>query len=178
MKNFQQLRTPITGIVVDDSACEVNDLAPCGGVQVSVPAHEVWDDLVARAVASDWVGLEALSGIPGTVADAVRVNAAAHGQAVADTAFSVRTWDRSIDAQKTFPLADCNFGPNTSRFLETLVDGSDRFELLDVAFLFRQGDLTTAILDAELAATLGIDVGGRLPLGTVRNVVGGWTSAS
>ena len=171
MTNFRQIHAPISGIVVDDSACEVDDLAYCGGVQVSVPADEGWDDLAARAVASDWVGIEALSGIPGTVGDVVRVNGAAHGQAVADTIVSVRTWDRSTDSQKTFPLADCNFGTNTSRLLETLDDGSQRFELLDVSFLFRQGDLTTPIRDEALADVLGIEVGGRVPLGAVREAV-------
>lgn len=171
MANFQHLHAPITGIVVDDSACEIDDLAYCGGVQVTVPAGEGWDALVARAVASEWVGIEALSGIAGTVGDAVRANAAAHGQAVADTVVSVRTWDRFADAQKTFPLADCHFGPDTSRFLETLVDGAGRFEILDVSFLFKQGNLTTPIRDEALAGALGIDVGGRVPLGAVRDVV-------
>lgn len=168
MVNFRQLRTPISGIVVDDSACEVDDLAPCGGVEVSVPAGQEWDALVARAVASDWVGIEALSGLPGTVGDAIRVNASAHGQAVADTLVSVRTWDRSVDSQKTFPLIDCHFGHRTSRFLEELTDGSERFEILDVVFLFREGDLTTPVRDRDLAALLGIDVGVRVPLGDVR----------
>ncbi|MEO7587148.1 MAG: hypothetical protein ABIS84_03885 [Arachnia sp.] len=171
MRNFQQLRAPITGIVVDDSACEVNDLASCGGVQVTVPADEGWDDFVARAVASEWVGVEALTGIPGTLDDVVRTNGAAHGRAVADTVVSVRTWDRSTDAQKTFPLADCGFGPASSRFVEVLPDGSERFEILDVAFLFRQGDLTTPIQDAALAEALGVDVGSRVPLGAVRDAL-------
>ena len=173
MATFRQLRAPITGIIVDDSACEVDDLAYCGGVQVSVPGYEGWDDFVARAVASDWVGIEALSGIPGTVADVVRVNGAAHGQAVADTLVSVRTWDRSLDAQKTLPLVDCNFGPGTSRLLETLGDGSRRFQLLDVSFLFKQGDLTTPIRDGALADALGIERGGRVPLGAVRAAMRG-----
>lgn len=173
MVNFRQLRAPISGIVVDDSACEVDDLAYCGGVQVTVPPIEGWDDFVERAVASDWVGVEALSGIPGTVGDAVRANAAAHGQAVADTIVSVRTWDRAADAQKTFPLVDCKFGPHSSRFQETLPDGSERFELLDVCFLFRQGDLTNPIRDGALAEALGIEVGGRVALGAVREAVQG-----
>lgn len=171
MINFRKLHTPITGITVDDSACDVNDLVPCGGVQVTVPPAESWDDFVVRAVATDWVGIEALSEISGTVGDAVRTNAAAHGQAIADTVFSVRTWDRQADAQKTFPLADCNFGPNTSRFQEILDDGSDRFEILEVSFLFRQGDLTAPIRDEALAGMLGIDLGSRVSLGAVREAV-------
>ncbi len=168
MTDFRQVKAPITGIVVDDSACEVDDLAP---VQVTVAADEGWDALVEKAVASDWVGIESLSGIAGTVGDVVRSNAAAHGQAVANTLFSVRTWDRLVDTQKTFPFVDCRFGPGTSRFQETLADGSDRFEFLDVSFLFRQGDLTSPIQDPALAGTLGIDVGSRVPLAAVREAV-------
>jgi UDP-N-acetylmuramate dehydrogenase len=171
VKNFLQAHAPIAGITIDDSACEVDELAYCGGVQVNVPASDEWDDLVALAVASDWVGIEALSYIDGTVGDAVRTNAAAHGQAVADTVSSVRTWDRSADAQRTFPLADCDFGPNKSRFLETMSDGSERFEVLDVSFLFRQGDLTTPIRNKYLVGVLGIELGGRVSLGVVRDAV-------
>ncbi len=171
MTNFRRIQAPITDIVVDDSSCEVDDLAYCGGVQVIVPATQGWDDLVARAVASDWVGIEALSAIPGTVGDAVCANVSAHGQAVADTVVSVRTWDRSVDAQRTFPLADCTFGSGTSAFQESLADGSERFQILDVAFLFRQGDLTTPIVEEGLARLMGIDVGNRVPLGAVREAV-------
>jgi len=169
--NLRQIPELITGIIVDDSACEVDDLAPCGGVQVTVPSSEDWDALTARAVDSDWVGIEGLSGIAGTVGDAVRTNVAARGQAVADTVVSVRTWDRASDAQRTFPLVGCDFGPGTSRMLEVMPDGSERFEILDVAFLFKQGDLTTPIRDEALAVALGVAVGGRVPLAAVREAV-------
>lgn len=171
MANFTQLRAPITGIVVDDSACEVDNLAPCGGVQVTVPASEEWDRLVARAVDSDWVGIESLSGIAGTVGDVIRANGAAYGQAVADTVISVRTWDRAADRQKTFPLVDCHFGAGTSRFQEVMDDETVRFDILDIAFLFRQGDLTAPIRDQALSGALGIDVGVRVPLAAVREAV-------
>ncbi|NHB84941.1 hypothetical protein G7085_10880 [Tessaracoccus sp. HDW20] len=96
---------PITGMEVDDSACEVDDLAFCGGVQVRVPATDSWGDLVEHAVASDWVGIEALAAVPGTVADAVTTDATAHGQSVSDTLSSVRTWDLATDQQRSFPVA-------------------------------------------------------------------------
>ena len=171
MRKFPQLHAPITGIVVDESACETDDLAFCGGVQVTVPATESWDALVARAVASDWRGIEALSGLTGTVADAVRDNYTAHGQGVGDVLYSVRTWDRSADAQKTFPMSDLGLISGGSRLQEKLTDGSLRFEILDVAFLFRQGDLTTPIPDEALAALVGLSEGGRAKLTAVREAV-------
>lgn len=166
MLPIEPLKTPIAGIVVDDSACEVDDLAFCGGVQVTVPGGEPWAGLVELAVASDWVGIEALASWPGTVADAVRANASAHGQAVADTLSSVRTWDRRSDAQKSFPAADCRPGDPGSPLLERLADGP-RYEILEVSFLFRQGDLTTPIPDGDLADLLGVEPGTRVPLGAV-----------
>lgn len=163
-----QTSLPIAGFVIDDSACDVDDLAFCGGVQVTVAADESWDGLVERAVAEGWMGVEALSGIPGTVADVVRANSAAYGQAVADTVASVRTWDRVADAQRTFPAVECAFVDGGSRFQEPLDDGGLRYELLDVAFLFRQGDFSAPIVDGVLAGALSVAVGARVPLAEVR----------
>ena len=63
----------------------------CGGAYVTVAAGEDWDALVARAVANGWVGLEALSGIPGSVGASPIQNVGASGQEVADTLARVRT---------------------------------------------------------------------------------------
>ena len=159
---------PVPGFIVDDSACEVDDLAFCGGVQVTVAAGEQWSAVVERAVAEGWTGVEALDGVPGTVADVVRANGAAHGQEVADTVAAVRTWDRAVDAQRTFPAVDCAFVDGGSRFQEQLADGALRYDLLDVAFLFRQGDYSAPIVDEVLAGALDVAVGARVPLADVR----------
>ena len=150
--------------VVDASACEVDDLAPCGGVDVRVGGDVNWGEFVERAVAAGWPGVERLGGVPGTVADVVRANPESDGQAVADVVASVGTWDRATDRARTFSYVDCEFGPSTSRFGERLPDGQYRYDVIDVSFLFKQGDLTTPIRDVELAALLGIAPGGRLPL--------------
>ena len=91
--------------------------------------------------------------------------------AVADTVVAVRTWDRETDAQRTFPLSECGFRPGGSRFQEVLGDGSWRFEILDVAFLLKQGDLTAPVQDVALAAAVGIQRGQRVPLADVRDAV-------
>lgn len=167
----QQLRVPKTGVSVDNTGCDVDDLAFCGAVQVRVGADERWGPLVERAVASGWVGIESLAGVAGSVADVTRHNASQCGQAVADTVVAVRTWDRATDAQRTFPWNECGFGGGGSRFQERLLDGSLRFEILDVAFLFKQGDLSGPVQDPELAEALGIQIGGRAPLGEVRHAI-------
>lgn len=152
------------GITVDASACELDDLAPCGGVDVKVDGDVRWDELVERAAMSGWPGLERLGGRAGTAADAVRVNAEADGQAVADSVASVRAWDRAEERAHTFALAECAFGPGTSRFLETLPGGEDRYEIRDVSFLFETGTKTRPIRDPQLATLLGIEPGERVPL--------------
>jgi UDP-N-acetylmuramate dehydrogenase len=151
-------------IVVDASACEMDDLAPCGGVDVTVGGDVNWGEFVERAVTSGWPGVERLGGKPGTVADVIRTNAEADAQAVADVVASVGTWDRAADRARTFAYVECEFGPSTSRFEERLPDGRYRYDVVDVSFLFKQGDLTTPIRDPELAERLGIEPGDRLPL--------------
>src|SRR5690606_25545491 len=66
----------------------------CSGAMVTVAAGEDWDAFVAHAVAHDWEGVEALSGIPGSVGATPIQNVGAYGQEVADTIVSVRVWDR------------------------------------------------------------------------------------
>lgn len=161
---------PVPRVVVDDSACDVDDLSPCGGVTVTVPGDQPWDELVDLAVRSSWPGVEALSGLGGDVAGAVRDNLSAHGQAVADTVASVRTWDRATDAQRTFAWGDLGFGEGRSALQERLPDGDHRFRVLDVALLFRLGDLAP-VRDPGLARRLGVRPGERVPLADVRAAV-------
>lgn len=153
-----------TRLLVDESACDLDDLAPCGGVDVTVGGDVDWAEFVQRAVTSSWPGIERLGGVPGTVADVVRANVDVYGQAVAETVASVGTYDRAADRTWTFAYAECTFGPSTSRFQERLPDGQYRYDIIDVSFLFQLGDTTTPIREPELAARLGIEPGDRLPL--------------
>jgi UDP-N-acetylmuramate dehydrogenase len=146
---------------------DVEDGVSCGGVMVTVAAGENWDDLVARAVDSGWVGVEALSGIPGAVGATPIQNVGAYGQEVSQTIASVRVWDRRLKGVRTFANADCGFGYRTSRFKAD----PGRHVVLEVTFQFRQGSLGAPVRYAELATTLGIDQGERAPLADVRAAV-------
>jgi UDP-N-acetylmuramate dehydrogenase len=143
------------------------DDATCGGVLVTVAAGEGWDDLVARAVASGWVGVEALSGIPGSVGATPIQNVGAYGQEVAQTVASVRVWDRKLRGIRTFANADCGFGYRHSRFKAD----PQRHVVLSVTFQFRQGDLGAPVEYAELARALGVERGERASLAAVRETV-------
>jgi len=139
----------------------------CGGAFVTVAAGEVWDDLVARAVEEGWVGVEALSGIPGSVGATPVQNVGAYGQEVADTIASVRCWDRVESAYRTFAVADCGFGYRTSRFKRD----PGRYVVLEVTFQLTLGHLGAPVRYAELARTLGVEPGSRAPSGAVREAV-------
>ena len=167
----RSVRVAITGMEIDETGCDTDDLVYCGAVQVTAAPGEQWDDLVARAVQTGWVGVEALSWLPGSVTDAVRYNAAAYGQSVADVVVSVRTWDRAQGAQRTFPAVDCSFALGSSRFQETLVDGTARYVILGVSLLLPQGELTKPVRDPELAALLGVTLGERVELARVREAL-------
>jgi UDP-N-acetylmuramate dehydrogenase len=145
-----------------------DDASPqCGGVDVTVAAGEDWDTLVATAAERGWVGLEALSGIPGSVGATPVQNVGAYGQEVAQTIASVRTWDRVDHAVRTFANAECGFGYRTSRFKAE----PGRHVVLEVTFQLRQGDLGAPVQYAELARTLGVELGARAPLADVRRAV-------
>ena len=153
-------------VVVETAGLEpVQDL--CSGAQVTVAAGESWDALVAHAVEQRWVGVEALSGIPGSVGATPIQNVGAYGQEVADTIASVRCWDRVEDVQRTFFAADCGFGYRTSRFKQD----PTRHLVLSVTFQLRLGELGAPVRYAELARTLGVQPGERAPLTDVRRAV-------
>jgi UDP-N-acetylmuramate dehydrogenase len=156
-----------TGVVADTDACDVDTLASCGGVVLTVAAGESWDDLVAQCVGSGWVGVEALSGIPGAVGSTPIQNVGAYGQEVSQTISRVRTWDRIDRTQRTFAAADCGFGYRHSRFKADPA----RYVVLEVSFQLKQGTLSAPVAYAELARSLGVEVGERAPLDAVRREV-------
>ena len=144
-----------------------SDEASCGGVTVRVDAGVTWDSVVGEAVEAGWVGIEALSGIPGSVGATPIQNVGAYGQDVAQTIASVRVWDRTLRGVRTFANADCGFGYRHSRFKAD----PGRHVVLDVTFQFRQGDLGAPVAYAELARALGVGIGERTPMADVREAV-------
>lgn len=143
------------------------DADACSGAMVTVAAGEPWDAFVARAVREGWVGIEAMSGIPGSVGATPIQNVGAYGQEVSESIAAVRVLDRRDGAVRTIPAADCGFAYRHSRFKAE----PDRHVVLTVAFQLRLGDLGAPVAYAELARTLGVQVGERAPLTAVRDAV-------
>jgi UDP-N-acetylmuramate dehydrogenase len=138
----------------------------CGGAMVRVAAGEVWDDVVARAVAERWAGVEALSGIPGLAGATPIQNVGAYGQEVSQTIAQVRTWDRQEQAVRTFMNDDCQFTYRHSRF-----KASDRYVVLDVLFQFEIADLSRPLAYAAVAGALDVELGTRVPIEDARAAV-------
>lgn len=160
-------RGRVVEIATRGIAPDVEDGVSCGGVLVTVAAGESWDDLVALAVEREWAGIEALSGIPGSVGATPIQNVGAYGQEVSQTIASVRVWDRTLRGVRTFANADCGFGYRTSRFKAD----PGRHVVLSVTFQLRQGSLGGPVAYAELARALGVEVGERAGLADVRRAV-------
>ena len=165
------------GVVVRDTRSGVNvaSVDACGGASFDVMAGHSWDALVAQAVDSDWVGLEALSGIPGTVGAAPLQNIGAYGQEVAGAVASVRVWDRSRGEVKTLAASQLHFGYRSSA-LKASMSGAPWYPspsaiVLSVSFQVRLASLSAPIAYAELARTLGVEVGTRAPSHEVRAAV-------
>lgn len=150
-------------------SCTIDEpgAAMCGGAVVTVAAGENWDNFVEFAIAQEWRGLEALSGIPGLVGATPIQNVGAYGAEVSQHLWSVRTWDRQTNRYRTFPVSDCGFGYRTSVFKRN----PGRYIVVEVSFQFRQGNLSTPIRYAELARALGVEVGDRAPMDEVRAAV-------
>lgn len=143
------------------------ETADCSGAQLEVAAGETWDDLVARAVAAQWSGMETLSGIPGSVGAVPIQNVGAYGAEVATLIQRVRTWDRAEGAIRTFAAAECGFGYRDSRFKRE----KGRHLVLRVYFQLPPGELGQPVRYPELARALGIEVGQCAPAARVRETV-------
>jgi UDP-N-acetylmuramate dehydrogenase len=152
-----------TGVAADDEGADPT----CGGVLVTVAAGESWDLFVAAAVDRGWVGVEALSGIPGSVGATPIQNVGAYGQEISQTLASVKVWDRKLQGIRTFAAPDCGFGYRTSRFKAD----PGRHVVLEATFQFRQGELGAPVTYAELAGALGVEPGARAPMDDVRRAV-------
>lgn len=146
---------------------QIEDVAACAGAFVNVAAGEPWDDVVAASVEHEWVGIEALSGIPGLTGSTPIQNVGAYGQEVAQTIARVRVYDRAERRVVTRGVAECHFSYRNSVFKAI----PNRFVVLSVSFQFRLGSLSAPIRYAELARSLGVAEGERAPLAEVRAAV-------
>lgn len=119
------------------------------------------------------MGLETLSGIPGTVGAAPVQNVGAYGHEISEVVSSVTTLDRETGQRRQFSLSELGFGYRTSVLKESLEKWgpSPRWIVLDVEFAFRHATLSAPVAYAQLARTLGCKVGDRVDALAVREAV-------
>ncbi|RAX22283.1 UDP-N-acetylmuramate dehydrogenase [Actinomyces sp. Z5] len=171
------------GVVVRDARQEVSLSADdrCGGVEFTATAGTTWDDLVREAIANQWGGFAPLSGIPGTVGAAPVQNIGAYGAEVAELLASVRAWDRAAGRPVHLPLARLRLSYRDSDLKRSLTDATigggrtwgptGRWVVLSVTFSVRTASLSAPIAYAQLARTLGAEVGDRVDARAVRDAV-------
>jgi UDP-N-acetylmuramate dehydrogenase len=138
-----------------------------GGGVLRVAAGEPWDPFVAACVAEGLSGLEALSGIPGSVGATPIQNVGAYGQEVAATITGVRALDRHRGAIVELTPQDCRFAYRSSAFKAD----PTRWVVLEVTFRPEPSGRSRPVRYGELAGALGVAVGATTGLGDVRDAV-------
>lgn len=116
-----------------------------------------WDDLVSRAISSQFWGLELMSAIPGGVAAAIVGNIAAYGQAVVDTLAWVEVFDRTTGKTRRIQSKELGL---TYRFSNFQTPEFKSLVILRAAFKLSESPINVleyqAALDVALAQ--GYDV--------------------
>ena len=174
---------PFPGRVVRDARRGIRraDAAACFGVSIDIPAGQPWDEVVTTAVEEGWVGIEALAGIPGSTGATPVQNVGAYGQEVAETLASVRVYDRLSRRVRVLAVGELGLGYRTSVLKRSLSDAeagggrtwgpTGRYVVLEVTLQLPEGSRSAPVRYAELARTLGVDAGARVPAAELRAAV-------
>ena len=144
-----------------------------GFARLRAEAGEDWDVVVAAAVAAGLAGIEAMSGIPGTVGAAPVQNIGAYGQEILQTLIEVELLDEDSGEVVTVSAADLGLGFRTSSLKQHYGSAAERrgvilsvtLELLEV------GGGSHVVAGDQLRAALGLAADAEVSLGWVRDHV-------
>lgn len=126
----------VDGLVIQTALRGVTIQPTADCVELTLASGEPWDDAVARAVAANWAGIEALSGIPGLAGATPIQNVGAYGQEISQVFLRARVLDRQSLVVTTFSAEDCRFGYRDSVFKHE----PERWIVLDLTLRLRTGD--------------------------------------
>ena len=144
-------------------------------VRLRVQAGETWDDLVAWTVEHGYAGLEALSGIPGSVGAAPVQNIGAYGQELASTLVAIEFLDEGAQTPRRMTAAELELGYRTSVLKEGLagIVVTVEFDLHDTAAerAVLGESLGQPIAYGQLADALHVQQGDRVAIADVRGSV-------
>ncbi|MFD5226522.1 UDP-N-acetylmuramate dehydrogenase [Microbacterium sp. NPDC058342] len=141
-----------------------------GRVRLRVQAGHNWDELVAHAVERGYAGIEAMSGIPGTVGAAPVQNVGAYGQEIQETLVEVELIDEGAHAPVVVPAAELELGFRTSVLKHHYGEAQGRRAVilsvtLDLAVT---GDAGRVVRGDQLRRALGLEDFEPVPLTWVR----------
>jgi len=144
-------------------------------VRIRVQAGESWDDLVAWTVEHGYSGIEALSGIPGSVGAAPVQNIGAYGQELEATLVAIDFLDEAADTPRRMTAEELELAYRTSVLKQGLrgIVVSVELELHDTAAerAVLGEALGQPIAYGQLADALNVQLGDRVPIGLVRDSV-------
>ena len=135
-------------------------------VRLRVQAGEPWESLVEYTVARGLAGIEALSGIPGSTGAAPVQNIGAYGQEISTSLVAVDFLDYLSGDLQRLTAADLGFDYRTS-----VLKQGRRGLVLSVEFDLVRSEQGQPVAYAQLASSLGVELGDRVPLRTVRDTV-------
>ncbi|MFB6610094.1 UDP-N-acetylmuramate dehydrogenase [Agromyces sp. NPDC056379] len=166
-----------TVIRVATRGIEVLPAAPGveASVRLRVQAGETWDDLVAWTVEHGYSGIEALSGIPGSVGAAPVQNIGAYGQELASTLVAIEFLDEGAATPRRMTAAELELGYRTSVLKQGLagIVVTVELELHDTAAerAVLGEALGQPIAYGQLADALHVQQGDRVAIADVRGSV-------
>jgi UDP-N-acetylmuramate dehydrogenase len=158
----------LTGLNVIQVANEGIDVRFEGEtVLVRVAAGENWDSLVEQVVARGWAGIEALSGIPGTVGAAPIQNIGAYGRELVDVLVQLEFLDYETGELEILTNQELGFAYRDSIFKRGKLGIVTWIELK----LQNLGGLSEPINSTQLAAALNLEMGSQAQVGQIREQV-------
>lgn len=134
-------------------------------------AGEPWDGVVRRSLEEGLSGLESLSGIPGTTGATPVQNVGAYGTEVSQWFHSARLYDRRERRVVEFDRSEMGFAYRDSRLKREPLGASPRWMVLEVVFALPVDGQSAPLRYAELARSLGTEVGGTADARDVRAAV-------
>lgn len=166
---------PFDGAVVRilTSGIEVLPSPRPGFVRLRVQAGHSWDELVDFAIARGLAGIEAMSGIPGTVGAAPVQNIGAYGQEIAETLVEVELIDESTAEVSTVPASELGLGFRTSVLKHHYGSVPERSAVILTATLELEvvGAQERPVRGAQLRSALGLGAEASVSLSWIREHV-------
>lgn len=136
-------------------------------IELRVQAGENWDEFVAWCIERGYAGLEAMSGIPGSVGATPVQNVGAYGQEVSQVITSIEFLDFETHEVALKPASFFEFSYRNSALKRNLrgVIGFVDFKLRKLS------GLSVPMASGQITNHVGADYGSQLPLTQVRETV-------